>query len=180
MKQQKPKKPKKCKGCEMEFIPKQNLQSYCSAKCAPRKERKPIKSKVLSPQKSNEYITSNDLTNLLRIVFNAFIRERDKGKTCISCSIVLTENYDAGHYYPVSTHGHLRFNEDNVHGQCKDCNQFKDGNTDAYFSGLVRRIGAAGVERLELSNKTATKAYLDKTRLIIEYKQRIEKLKTKK
>jgi len=178
-------KPKKCKNkeCLAEFTPKHTLQAYCCAKCTPKVKRTKLKQNSLKTDviKSNQTaLNHNDLINLLRIVFNAYIRERDKGKSCISCNKTLTEDYDAGHYYPVSSYPNLRFNEDNVHGQCKSCNQFNDGNTTAYLSGLVKRIGQKRVELLEAQKNQSEKLYsIDISPLIILYREKIEKLKEK-
>lgn len=171
-------KAKKCKNkdCAKEFMPK-NLQCYCSPQCAPKKERTPIKKKVYT--KESKCFTSNDLRNLLRIVFNAYIRERDKGKACISCNKVLTENYDAGHFYCVSSYPNLQFNELNVHGQCKNCNQFKDGNIEVYRRNLINRIGSANFERLELAKQKDILKQLDFNELIVSYREKTLKLKAK-
>jgi hypothetical protein len=41
------------------------------------------------------------------------------------------------------------FNEDNVHGQCVECNSYKSGNRVNYLKGLIERIGREKVLRLE-------------------------------
>lgn len=78
--------------------------------------------------------------------FNRFIRERDKDKGCISCGGSVDH---AGHYLSAGHHGHLRFNEMNVHGQCLRCNNFLHGNLINYRQGLVKRIGEDKVLLLE-------------------------------
>src|SRR5688572_21842229 len=82
------------------------------------------------------------LKNDLQKVFNTFIRLRDtqtglihgtKYFVCISCgeSKELSEMH-AGHYWPAGGHEAVRFDEDNVHGQCRHCNYFKHGNEKGY------------------------------------------------
>ena len=69
-------------------------------------------------------------------VFNAWIRERDQNKGCISCGAEVTQ---AGHYYSQGHHSALRFNEVNTNGQCTRCNCFLHGNLINYRHGLFKR-----------------------------------------
>ena len=78
--------------------------------------------------------------------FNKFIRERDKDMPCISCGEY--RELQAGHFYSGGHYPSLKFNEDNVHGQCKRCNYFLSGNLTEYEKNLRERIGDERVERL--------------------------------
>ena len=49
--------------------------------------------------------------------FHKYIRNRDAGQPCISCDSFTT--LQAGHFYSAGNNPSVRFNEDNVHGQCK-------------------------------------------------------------
>jgi hypothetical protein len=71
--------------------------------------------------------------------FHKFIRERDKGKPCVSCGKFTT--LQAGHFYSAGNFPETRFDEDNVHGQCKKCNYFLSGNLLPYKTELISRIG---------------------------------------
>lgn len=89
--------------------------------------------------------------------FNAFIRARDSGKPCICCGQPLAleaigGGFDCGHYRSTGSASHLRFHEDNAHGQRKQCNRYGAGRAVDYRIGLVQRIGVARVEALEASN----------------------------
>jgi hypothetical protein len=80
--------------------------------------------------------------------FNKYIRERDKGKPCISCG---SDKFDhAGHYYAGNAAPSIRLDEDNVHGQCAGCNLFKHGNLIGYRKGLVERYGEDFVRVLDI------------------------------
>jgi hypothetical protein len=96
--------------------------------------------------------------------FNAFIRDRDKDSFCISCQKSRVEQ--AGHFYSAGHHNHLRFNEDNVHGQCLRCNYYLCGNLNKYRINLQNKIGKERLAKLDLlaSQKTAHK--LDRFYLI--------------
>lgn len=84
--------------------------------------------------------------------FNEYIRLRDREKPCISCGRHKIEQ--AGHYYPAGKFTSVRFNEDNVHGQCIQCNYYQHGNLIKYRVFLERRIGK---ERLDLLDSEATR-----------------------
>ena len=79
--------------------------------------------------------------------FHKFIRNRDKDKPCISCGKYTT--LQAGHYYSAGKHPVIRFNEDNVHGQCLSCNYFKSGDLINYTYNLIDRIGTGRFEKLK-------------------------------
>lgn len=79
-------------------------------------------------------------------VFNAYIRQRDSGLSCISCDNIPNQ---AGHYFPVKGFSKLRYDERNVHAQCASCNCYKHGNQAMYRIGLVKRIGEQAVKELE-------------------------------
>lgn len=79
---------------------------------------------------------------------NAYIRERDKDKPCISCN-KMYELKDAGHFVAQGSSGALRYHLDNLSGQCQSCNRFNHGNLIEYRISLVKRIGIERVEYLE-------------------------------
>ncbi len=80
--------------------------------------------------------------------FNKFIRERDRDMPCISCPRFTT--LQAGHFYSGGNYSALKFDEDNVHGQCKKCNYFLHGNLTEYEKNLRQRIGDERVEMLHI------------------------------
>jgi hypothetical protein len=43
----------------------------------------------------------------------------------------------------------MRFDYDNIHGQCTYCNRYLEGNTINYRFGLIKRYGKKYVESLE-------------------------------
>lgn len=82
-----------------------------------------------------------------QVKFNKFIRERDKGQKCISCGN--KSELQAGHFYSAGHYSHMRFNEDNTHGQCKSCNYYKSGNLIEYRKNLIKKIGEERVKELD-------------------------------
>jgi hypothetical protein len=96
--------------------------------------------------------TKPQLVKIAQVSFNKYIRERDLLKPCISCGkppSTESNQTDAGHFRSVGSAPHMRFVEDNVHGQCKHCNQYLAGNVLAYRKGLIERIGLKRVEQIE-------------------------------
>lgn len=92
--------------------------------------------------------------------FNAFIRFRDSTPigngerfgACISCGrrlIVPSDQAQAGHYYEAIKYPSLRYDENNVHLQCKKCNYFLSANLLPYKKNLTEKIGVKKVQRLD-------------------------------
>jgi hypothetical protein len=101
------------------------------------------KVKTFSENLKNKSYYINELQKLV----NKIVRIRDVNNSCISCDKILTNKikYDAGHCYP-STYSFLRFNLDNIHAQCVQCNRDLHGNINEYKSKLEIKIGS---ERLQ-------------------------------
>jgi hypothetical protein len=116
-----------------------------------------------------------------QVAFNAYIRARDQGKLCICCDVPLGSDevggaFDCGHYRSVGSAPHLRFNENNAHGQRKKCNRWGAGRAVDYRIGLVKRIGLQAVEELENDNRVC-KWERDQLRAIrAEYKAKAKEL----
>lgn len=159
---------KACRVCRNCFEPRNSMQSVCSPRCAVklatslqklRKAEKSVQAKV-DRAKREALKTIPDLIREAQVAFNAYIRARDAGKPCICCGRPLDDSggvrgsgYDAGHYRSTGSAPHLRFNENNVHAQRKQCNRFGAGRAVDYRIGLIQRIGAAAVEALESDNR---------------------------
>jgi hypothetical protein len=152
---------KKCKVCKTEFNPVRPLQSVCCPTCAMTLARNVgeqirVKAATQDRKKTREKLdamrTKPQLVKLAQIAFNSYIRARDAGKPCICCGKPLgTEpnSFDAGHYRSVGSAPHMRFVEDNVHGQTKYCNNYLASNPVGYRKGLIERIGLDAVEKIE-------------------------------
>jgi hypothetical protein len=115
--------------------------------------------------------------------FNAYIRARDSAQPCICCGQPLTQEavgggYDCGHYRSTGSASHLRFNEDNAHGQRKVCNRYGAGRAVDYRIGLIARIGLERVEALEADNQVH-KWQADELRAIkAKYKAKLKALES--
>lgn len=149
----KPAREKMCEICSTPFIPRGIGQKACSPGCAlqwadkqrwKKRQAETRKMRTALNQQSRKWWAKK-----AQATCNAYIRRRDAGKPCISCGTTLTGKFDAGHYRATGSHPELRFDEDNIHGQCVHCNQHLSGNLIEYRKGLISRVGLATVENLE-------------------------------
>jgi hypothetical protein len=113
---------------------------------------------------------------------NAYCRERDEFDGCISCD--MPSNYGgrwhAGHYRTTAAAPQLRFDEDNIHKQCAQCNLSKSGNIVEYRKGLVAKIGLVRVEALE-NNSRVSKLDIDELKAIRKaYQTKLRDLRTRR
>ena len=144
------------------------MQNWCSLDCAyalanqvveKKKAKEAQEDRKETRKKLDAMRTKPQLVKVAQTAFNAFVRARDADKPCISCGkppSSESNSVDAGHFRSVGSAPHMRFVEDNVHGQCKHCNQYLAGNVLAYRKGLIERIGLARVEQIE-SDQTVRK-----------------------
>ena len=119
-----------------------------AAKIAAVKDKRETKTKLDAIRKKPQLVA------IAQKAFNAYIRARDADKPCISCgkplqTATIGGAFDCGHYRSVGSAVHMRFVEDNAHGQCKHCNLHLAGNHVAYRQGLLERIGLRNVELIE-------------------------------
>ena len=106
-----------------------------------------------------DYNDSNDLKKaktVTKVVVHSYIRKRDKGKPCISCGCDWNDTFEAGHHYKSETFETLKYNLDNINGQCFYCNNRLEGNFEYYALNLPKRIG------LERYNELVRLASIDK------------------
>lgn len=80
---------------------------------------------------------------------NRWVRLRDHDQPCISCGTTNPRQWHAGHYRTTKAAPELRFNPNNIHKQCSQCNEYLSGNIPGYRPELIRRIGLSSVEWLE-------------------------------
>lgn len=83
--------------------------------------------------------TLGKLKKELQIIVNQYIRLRDEGKPCISCGSYSV--LQAGHFFAVGGYDGLRFDEDNIHGECARCNCWDESHLILYTDNLKRKIG---------------------------------------
>jgi hypothetical protein len=168
----------KCKNCKEVFTPVRFNQKFCLESDCVRVWVESEKEKQWAKQKKalkSELETTQDLIKKAQKVFNDYIRARDRNKVCISCNRPLGAKFDAGHYFNANNHWSVRFDENNVHGQCVTCNQFKHGNLLNYQIGIQQRIGADELINLHAIAHETKKFTRDELREIIsKYKEKLK------
>ncbi len=178
---------RKCKQCSKVFQKVNPLQYVCSPICSIEYAKKQTKKKQEQKikdinkdcrERKEKLKTKSDYEKELQKIVNTFIRLRDKDKPCVSCDKPLINKFDAGHFYPAGSYKNLRFNEDNIHGQCVHCNRDKHANLLEYRPRLIKRIGIERVEELDrLRNIPAKYTIPELIGMKVKYKELIRKMK---
>jgi len=141
----------KCKECGEMYTKNRTTQQACKWECALKmgvdKANKKARKEFAERKRASR--TKSDWLKLAQVMFNKYIRLRDKDLPCISCQRHHKGQYHAGHYRSVGACAELRFNEDNCHKQCSACNNFLSGNAIEYRINLVKKIGLDRVVELE-------------------------------
>ncbi len=113
---------------------------------------------VIRPKTKTGKIQLKFILQQAEKVFNAWIRKRDtlpdRTFICISCGKYKSnKEMDCGHFYP-KTFAMTRFNEDNNHGECVQCNRMDSNHLIGYKLRLLEKIGLERMKKLkELHNK---------------------------
>lgn len=109
-----------------------------------------------------------------QMAFNAYVRERDKDRPCISCGRFHEGKYDAGHYRTVGGNPELRFEELNCWKQCQPCNRHLSGNIVNYRKSLLEIIGEEKLDWLEGPHK-AKRYTIDDLKKLTEHFKKAKK-----
>jgi hypothetical protein len=172
----------RCKNCKEKFEPVRFNQKYCLKDECIRVFVEEAKSKAWKKTKKNmqeNLETIQDLVKATQIVFNKYIRLRDKDELCISCK-QKPKKSNAGHFYNANNHWNVRFDERNVHLQCEHCNTFLSGNLINYRENLLKKIGEGKFQLLEAEANKTRKFTKEELKEIIEtYKKKIKEYEGK-
>jgi hypothetical protein len=121
--------------------------AFCDDKCAATYSKKQIpRERKREAKRQKREFKQRDIVvrrNAAIREFNRYIRLRDAHLPCISCGALPgTFKLTAGHYITAGSCSALRFDEQNVHGQCWwNCNRNKSGNITKYREGIIKRFG---------------------------------------
>jgi len=181
---------KKCKICRK---PNRPFKNTCSIECeaelglrllekAKRAEAKKVR--AVDKVRKEKLKSRSDWIKEAKKAMHDYVRARDAGKQCISCDTRLPietklgGGFDAGHYRSVGSAKHLEFDERNIHGQCKHCNDWLAGNAVEYRHGLIARFGVEFVESLECDNQPRKLTIDDLKQIRDKYRKKLRDLKT--
>lgn len=170
-------KKKRCKTCgNKDFIFSHGECKQCSTISSTKRRMAELEDKEESESMQN-------LIDDLDAIFSIYIRLRDADKNgnleCYTCGkIIHYKEAQNSHFIPRANMA-TRFNEDNCHSACKDCNEYKSGNLDEYEKHLeADRKGT--VEYLRELGRTVYKNTIEELKAqISEYRFKVELLKRK-
>lgn len=155
-------------------------QKVCSPGCAIRlakskthaRRNKQIREETRKRKEALK--TKSDYRREAQSAFNAYIRERDRNRGCISCGTTTAGQYHAGHYRTRKAAPQLAFDCLNVHKQCAQCNLYDSGNVSGFRLGLVAKLGEDRVLALEHNNASAnhTTDYLKRLKAVFTKRTR--------
>ncbi len=191
-------KTRKCTGCKKRFD--QSIVTWREAPCGyfhdsdcqidyARKQGQKLRTKKDKQKRADFRKKQVDVKGLrhwikeTQKVVNAYVRQRDKGKPCISCGIyehqcktksLRGSVWDAGHYKTTKARPEIRFDMRNINGQCKSCNQFHSGRIKDQEVGIVERYGQERLDWLLSYHKPKhyTIEYLERLRRVLRKRMR--------
>ena len=167
----------RCKNCKDKFEPVRFNAKYCLKEECIRAfvaESKEKQWKQTKTRMKADLETVQDVVKAAQMVFNKYIRERDKDELCISCK-QKPKKENAGHFWNANNHWNVRFDEDNVHLQCERCNSFLSGNLIEYRTNLISKIGQERFNQLEARARVTRKFTKDELKELIKtYKNKIK------
>lgn len=125
-------------------------------------------------------------------ICHEYIRKRDSNEfnyvafRCISCDEIKPSgdrNLQAGHYFEAGIFKALKFTEENIHGQCLQCNFYRSAVVKPqYRLNLIEKIGQKKFDEMELQSKMTRRSIIkyeafELKKIIGYYKLKIEALK---
>jgi hypothetical protein len=175
---------RKCAICKEPATSAMNLKPFCSPGCGLELAKLTLakQERARDREAKKRMRTAKQWMPIAQTAFNAYIRLRDAGKPCICCGQPFQPqthggSVDAGHYLSRGSAPHLRFNEDNVHAQRKNCNMPGGTTRNAFRAGMVERIGLDRVLALEADQSVKKYTAADLEALTAEYRAKARALK---
>jgi hypothetical protein len=133
-----------CRTCFREWVKStsEGFEWFRTNQIKPREEkerkRKESLNKAFAEKKKEESVKV--LLRQVKQICHEYIRKRDEGKSCVSCGAPYNKDFQAGHYFKAELYSELKFDERNIHGQCRKCNIRLEGNVQEYTFGIQNRI----------------------------------------
>jgi len=83
---------------------------------------------------------------------------------CISCNYkgyYIRDKIQAGHFFQSRNYPNIRYNFDNIHGQCAKCNMGLHGNIYRYYMKLKGKIGQKKIDVLDNTGNNSVKITIE-------------------
>jgi hypothetical protein len=179
--------------CGTKFPPKMPMQKVCGTACAMvvgRIKAEKDRAERAKAERAADRVKRQAMKSIAELIedaqkpFNEYIRLRDADKGCFVCRRPFMQDVPgralhAGHVRSRGAAGHLRFNEDNCHGECEGCNGPHGAKPHQIKAGAIARIGAERFAALENNNEPHKWAREELISLRATYKQKAKELKEK-
>lgn len=140
----------------------------------------------MSRVKQKKKETPSKLKKRLWNTFSKYIRIRDaisqyddiQYVDCCTCGQTKEiKNIDAGHFIPAGSCNKLRFEEKNVHAQCRRCNSYFSGEQDLYAQFIENTYGKDELKRLRKERwETKKDSIIELRQMIKLYKKKLKNL----
>lgn len=142
-----------------------------------RKPQKPLKRTQIASKSTNE---RKSLISKLDRIFSTYIRRKDSigGRArCVTCGTVAHwKNMQNGHFIS-RRYMNLRWDEQNCHVQCKNCNENLHGNLAKYEQYIIQKYGIKVVFHLREQINTVNKIQVyELSEKIAYYEQKVKEL----
>ena len=114
-------------------------------------------------------------------IFSQYIRQRDSDSSgyckCFTCNFRAPwRQFDAGHGVG-RQHKSTKYDERNVHAQCKRCNGFEGGQQAIYKEEVEKRYGKGTWDELVIKSKQVCKRGKTEIEVMEQYyKKEVERL----
>lgn len=127
-------------------------------------------------------MANRKLIKKLDTIFSKYIRLRDSRNgtfKCCSCGHYKPyEQADAGHFVNRRWMA-VRWDERNVHAQCRSCNRFDEGNAAGYTMFMLEKYGKGVVDMLQAQKIPYKWTDGELDILIKEYKRKVKEWELK-
>ena len=178
---------RKCKICRENFIPHPSMflpptceKMDCRIEYSNKHLTKKVKQVKKQAYREKKKFNWNDKTWLKATAqedINKYARLRDRyenGHRCCTCPEKrLTRKMDGGHFLPTSGYSAIRYNTNQIHQQCVNCNRHNGGRREEYTEFMINKYGKEYTDSLK-ATKNELRSYS------IEYYQKLIKVVRKK
>lgn len=129
---------------------------------------------------------SSYIKNTADHVYSKYIRIKETDRngycTCVTCGVVRKwdDRIDAGHCFSRDNRA-IRFDDRNVHPQCRRCNRFQSGQVARYMIYMRKRYGQDALDELDAKSRLTKQFTLDDLKAWVkEWRKEIAKMSTVK
>jgi 5-methylcytosine-specific restriction endonuclease McrA len=165
----------KCKICKKGYERQRQCQVVCSYECSLEYAKQQQIKKARKAKTEFKRNDKSELKKLAQQLINRYARlrdEKERGLKCCTCGHDKGQ-FDGGHFLPTSTYPAIRYNTNQIHLQCKNCNRFNGGKPKEYREFMIKKYGINYIEKLEAQHRVSRN-------YTVEYYQKLIRVVRKK